>query len=304
MFRLTHRKYSVAVATRNTLDPIDIEKLQFNMINTGLYAWVADPFPYEYNGELYIFAEMMKYNRARGTIGYCKLENGKFTEWKEIIIEPYHLSFPNVFEYNNEIYMCPESGENNNVYLYKCKDFPEIWEKDQEIICDMKLADTIFFEDHNINYGLSCVWTGGVQEHHDLLFKLKDGYQLDEIAKYIPEIKPIWVSRPAGKSFYSRNKQRNILVTQVCEHGYGEGLAFSSFNIEWPRFEGQLVKKVYPSDVSINKKRKYIGMHTYNTTDNFAVIDVVYNGFSPIELAIRGYRKILKLLHVAGQKEK
>ena len=91
---------------------------EYTIIKNNVDCWVADPFLFEKDNKLYIFAEMYKFNRMKGSIGYCQIENGKQTKWKEIIHEDYHLSFPNVIEENGEIYLYPESSENNNFYSY------------------------------------------------------------------------------------------------------------------------------------------------------------------------------------------
>lgn len=300
MFRPTHRRYAVAIAKRNKEDPIDIEKLEFKVNNSGVFCWVADPFPVEYKGELYIFAELRRYANPHGTIGYARMVNGKLSKWEEIINEPYHLSFPYVFEYNGDYYMCPESGECKELYLYKCENFPEKWVKDRVIIKNKELADTIFINDSTGRYGVACNWAGGVKNHYDIIFKLTDDYCLDSISEFRPKIEPFWISRPAGKIFDSKKLGQQIMVSQICQNGYGEGLAFSSFSVDWPHYSCNLIKKVYPREIKINKNNNFIGMHTFNTTDNYVVIDVVYNGFSPIELAIRGYKKILRILGVKG----
>ena len=42
----------------------------------------------------------------------------------EIINEPFHMSFPNVFKFENEFYMMPENSESNQLRLYNAVDFP------------------------------------------------------------------------------------------------------------------------------------------------------------------------------------
>ena len=42
-----------------------------------------------------------------------------WTEEVDVLIEPYHLSFPYVFEDHGKIYMIPESQENDTIRLYQ-----------------------------------------------------------------------------------------------------------------------------------------------------------------------------------------
>ena len=97
---------------------LDDEAVPFRAIKNNLRYWVADPFVFERDGETYIFAELFDYLRRRGVIGYSKLKaNGSFSSWKEIIVEPYHMSYPQIFEHDGEIYIVPETGSGHTLDL-------------------------------------------------------------------------------------------------------------------------------------------------------------------------------------------
>ncbi len=105
---IKNRSYIVAVGEKKS-NRKDINKLKFRTIKNGWNYWVADPFPVEVEGKLYIFGEMYEWTTLKGSICYTELTENGFTKWKKIIEEPYHLSFPNIFKIKNEFYMCPES---------------------------------------------------------------------------------------------------------------------------------------------------------------------------------------------------
>lgn len=112
----------------------------FKAIRNNWRYWVADPFVFEYDGETYIFAELFDYLRRRGVIGYSKLgSNGNFSRWKEIIVEPYHMSYPQIFEYDGEIYIVPETGSGRTLDMYRAVDFPDKWEKSVNLAKDVVL---------------------------------------------------------------------------------------------------------------------------------------------------------------------
>ena len=57
--------------------------------------------------------------RGKGVIKMTKTKDLKF--WTNPIVvleEEFHLSYPNVFEINGQIYMIPETGKNGSVQLY------------------------------------------------------------------------------------------------------------------------------------------------------------------------------------------
>ena len=46
-------------------------------------------------------------------------ENFNISSSQIILEKPYHLSYPYLFEYQGQLYMMPESNENNTIDLYK-----------------------------------------------------------------------------------------------------------------------------------------------------------------------------------------
>ena len=92
---------------------------EWTIVRSSNHEWFADPFLFEKNGRYFIFAERMNKWHSKGTIAYCEiLDDGIALDFKEVLCEPFHLSYPNVFEYNGKIYMIPESGHNYDIRLY------------------------------------------------------------------------------------------------------------------------------------------------------------------------------------------
>lgn len=108
---------------------------------------------------------MYEYSNLKGSIAYTVLTENGFSKWKKIIEEPFHLSFPNVFMKDNEIYMCPEARQSGELYLYKCISFPEKWVKDKVLIKDTNCSDTVFYKQDNKEYALTCEWNR-LNDHH------------------------------------------------------------------------------------------------------------------------------------------
>lgn len=53
-----------------------------------------------------------------------------------------HLSYPNVFELDGQIWMIPETHENKSVSLYHCTDFPFEWEKVTDLLVGDNYVDS------------------------------------------------------------------------------------------------------------------------------------------------------------------
>ena len=85
----------------------------------------ADPFLFVDGETLYIFYE-------KQTVGeHGVIEAVRTTDLKnfqcvgEVLREPFHVSYPNVFRSGDGIYMVPESCATDEISLYKFADFPQ-----------------------------------------------------------------------------------------------------------------------------------------------------------------------------------
>ncbi len=281
---LISREYAVAVAKRIGTDP---RKEKFTVIRNGINCWAADPFPVEVNGILYIFAEIFVYSKVKGCIGYTKLQDGKFTPWKIVVEEDYHMSFPYLFYDNDILYMCPEASASKQLYFYRCVEFPEKWKKDRVLATNVNYSDTVFCRSESNVYGLTCEWHG-IEDHKLKLFRVyKDGCQ--ESMEKLNTLE-YYLTRPAGKIF--RDNDKNIAVSQICKPLYGTGMVFKECVIEWPQYEEKELYRVFPKDISCNMEKKYVGTHTFNISENYMVIDLVWDRFSPVEKFFRFKKKI------------
>ncbi|MBJ3813638.1 hypothetical protein F9C28_01510 [Shimwellia pseudoproteus] len=92
--------------------------------------FLADPFGLWHNGYLYVFAEAYDYRTRRGDIMVFVLDaNFTVIEKRTVLAEPWHLSYPCVFEADGEIWMLPEGYKSGTLTLYRATDFPWQWEK-------------------------------------------------------------------------------------------------------------------------------------------------------------------------------
>lgn len=108
--------------------------------------FIADPFLLYENGTFYLFFEVFNTVTSTGDIGLAESEDAIHWTYRQIILdEPFHLSYPCVFQYNNEYYMIPETGETRSVRLYKALDFPLSWTYEKTLIDGQYLADSTIF---------------------------------------------------------------------------------------------------------------------------------------------------------------
>jgi len=90
---------------------------------------VADPFMLRRNQTWYMYFEVLNNRTKRGEIGLATSGDGYSWKYQQIVLaEPFHLSYPYVFEYQNAVYMIPETHQANSVRLYRARRFPADWE--------------------------------------------------------------------------------------------------------------------------------------------------------------------------------
>lgn len=106
-------------------------------------AFVGDPFMCRANDRWYMFFEVMNRLTWRGEIGLATSDNGMEWRYQRIVLaEPFHLSYPYVFEWRGEHYLIPECGENGGVRLYKATNFPNDWSYVEDLLTDGRFFDS------------------------------------------------------------------------------------------------------------------------------------------------------------------
>src|ERR1700754_636300 len=80
------------------------------------YSFLADPFGLWRDGRLHLFAEAYDYSTQHGVIDWLRLD-ADFTvrERRTMLREPWHLSYPYVFEAEGETWMLPEAARSGGL---------------------------------------------------------------------------------------------------------------------------------------------------------------------------------------------
>ena len=92
----------------------------FTVVPNHFRFWAADPFVFEHEGKIYIFAELYDYVLRRGVIGVAEYRgDNRFSQWRVVLKESFHMSYPFVFRMGGEIYMIPENHRRKGVLLYR-----------------------------------------------------------------------------------------------------------------------------------------------------------------------------------------
>lgn len=242
---------------KNKGDIFDLSNLTHNYPPQGKY-W-ADPFLYSHNGIDYVFYEL--YDYKKGCVAYSIINDDlTFSDPQIIIDEPYHISYPFIFEDNGEIYMVPESGDSLEVGLYKCIDFPNKWEKQPPLIYNISAGDNNIFKIDN-KYWLFTTTQPNLK--HYLTILTSENLHGPWKAVLYHEIKN---SRSGGKIFYHNNNL--IRTVQNASKGYGTGIDFKKITINSEGYGEELYHQIKP-----DWHPNIFGTHHFDFNDKYIVID-------------------------------
>jgi hypothetical protein len=118
-----------------------------NMVRDVRCRALADPFLLKHEGKWFLFMEVVNRSRRCGEIGYATSQDGRRWSYQAVVLrEPFHLSYPFVFEHRDTIWMIPETAQDHSVRLYRAIDFPTQWRLETRLLEGHRYADPSVFQ--------------------------------------------------------------------------------------------------------------------------------------------------------------
>lgn len=229
----------------------------------------ADPFIVFIDNKYYIFFEEFIYKKNKGHISFFMIDQkGDISKPQIILDRPYHLSFPFIFNYDNEYYMIPESSENNTIEVYKCIEFPQKWEFYKILMSDVIATDSIlFYYDHK--WWLFTTIMKKQNEYELCLFYSSN--PLNE--QWIPHPKNPIVSKNKGSRSAGRIYEENGIIKRPAQDSskrYGYGVIFYQINIiNETHYQESEINSIYP-----DWDKNIIGIHTFARDNKLTMMDM------------------------------
>lgn len=240
----------------------------------GKIEFNADPFLFENNDSLYLFVETKPLKQKAHISVYLVNKNNLNPEYLGIAaIESFHLSYPAIHKFRNQIFMIPESQKSGLSVVYKAIDFPLKW-----VICDtlfdFQVKDpTLSFINDSTGYIYFC--------EKMMLYKSKfticDGH-LNTSDKIFVRCGPN--SRPGGSVTFIEGD--TFLFLQNNFFGYGSGL--DAYSIRNNSIQSFLIAHENFSPFSA-------GMHHFNSAVSG---DKVYLSFDGNKLIDKNMKRNMK----------
>lgn len=212
------------------VDPADVSTPRPNRLSP-IYPpedrfW-ADPFVWRREGRFFVFYEEFPYATRRGHISVMELDDHAHPvgPGRPVIIEPYHLSYPFLFEFNGELYMVPEKKEKRRVDLYRCRRFPDEWEVVMTFFSGVKMVDCTLFEHEGRWWLFSSIKGNGLRYDETLFAFYADSPLSHQWTPHPlnPLLRDYGKARPGGRVFRDADG-RLLRPSQNCLRRYGDGL--------------------------------------------------------------------------------
>lgn len=197
--------------------------------------FVADPFAITIDDVWHLFFEVLNADTGKGEIALATSSDLRTWRYDGIVLdEPFHLSYPLVFEWDGELYMIPESWEAGSVRLYRASASVRSWSFVDVLLQGPVLLDSTVFR-HD---GSWWMFTETNEQHaYDTLrlFVAADlrGPWHEHPSSPIVRGDARW-ARPAGGVVVGDGI---IRYTQDCQGGYGRRVrAFEIFELTKQRY--------------------------------------------------------------------
>jgi hypothetical protein len=241
----------------------------WNVIPDPGFRFYADPFPFVHQDRTYIFVEDLDHRTGKACISVLPFdERGPTVPAQPVLQEPWHLSYPFVFEHAGQIWMVPESSTNRSVILYRADPFPHRWVKEAVLLTDIEASDATIVH-HGGAFWMFAATRDGAGSWSDTLSLFSAS---DLRGPWTPHPgNPVLVdqasARPAGAMVVRDG--RLWRPVQDCTFGYGTGIGLAEVTrLDHEGFE-QNVHTVLRADPKWPGRR----FHTLNRAGRLECID-------------------------------
>jgi hypothetical protein len=196
----------------------------------------------------------------------------------ECIKEPFHLSFPFLFNYAGNLYMSPECSGSRQIRIYKCTGFPLEWKLESIAMDNVAAADTMLFEHAGIWWMLTSIDESESNDYCSELYLFSSNSPIGAEWEPHPE-NPIRIDSEGGRNaglLFDDGKIFRLAQRQGYDQ-YGQGLLMYEIT--------GLSKTIYTeklfSEINPYFKEGLLGVHHLSTTGKITVFDHVSRSFAP-----------------------
>jgi hypothetical protein len=233
------------------------------------FRFYADPFPFSHRGQTCIFVEDLDHRTGKGIISVLPFGiDGRPGPARPVLEEPWHLSYPFVFEEAGQIWMIPESSADRSVRLYRADPFPDRWVAEGILLRGIEASDATVVR-HGDRLWMFAATRDGAGSWSDTLSLFSAA---DVRGPWTPHpANPVVIdrrtARPAG-AFVKRDG-RLWRPVQDCTAGYGTGVGLVEVLQLAPDAYAQRLQTMLHAEANWPGRR----FHTLNQAGGIECID-------------------------------
>jgi hypothetical protein len=230
----------------------------------------ADPFVWRHDGKTFCLFEDYAFRERIGRISAFQIDEQGITQPESVLVEPFHLSFPYLFEFNGTIYMCPECSASRQIRLYRSTEFPRKWELVKTLMTDVSAVDTMLFEKGDRWWMLTNLDLPGRGGFHSALYLFSATSPLSE--SWVPHpANPLKIdpagARNAGLLRDGPKLYRAGQVQGFERYGVGTRI-YEICSLSLEEYSERLITEIHP-----DFRPGLVGTHHISSTGGVTVVD-------------------------------
>jgi hypothetical protein len=241
----------------------------WSVLPDGGDRFYADPFAFQWQDRFFLFVEDYPHATGKAVISVAPFDAGGVPKEPRCVLEePYHLSYPQVFERDGAVWMLPEASSGGKLVLYRSAEFPDRWVP-EAVLVEGEVSDATLL-DHGGRLWLFATHRDGYGSTSDTLVVFHAPRLAGPWKPHV--LNPVLIdrrmARPGGA--FIRNASGHIhLPVQDGTLGYGGGLGISQLL----ELDERTVRLSPPKAIATDGDWPYPKIHTLNRSGRLEVID-------------------------------
>jgi hypothetical protein len=269
-YRLCDERWFVALARRTgSTEGVIPGHGKFETLPMPADRFYADPCVVTFEGRDFVFFEDYSFRTGRGRVSCATVEpSGRVISIEPVLEEPFHLSYPFVFEIDKNYYMIPESASARSIRLYRAIDFPVRWEFDRTLLDGLTAVDTTVHLRNKMLWMFTNIAQPGASVQDELhLFYASSLYGPWQAHPQNPIVSDVRRARSAGRLF--TNGEALFRPSQNSSVSYGGSIVINAVEeLTTTAYRETKVEEIGPKWLS-----QAVCTHTLSFNDNFIVTD-------------------------------
>ena len=248
---------------------VDDTFYQFKSLIPPKDRYWADAFPVKNGNKYFIFIEEFIYKTGKGHIAVIEMDHkGVWKQPVKVLERDYHLSYPFIFQWQDDYYMIPETAANKTIELYRCTSFPLKWELHKVLMTSVNAVDATLAEINGRWWMFVNIGVDGASKDDELhLFYTDNPLGPWTPHKHNPVKSDVRSARPAGRIFQWNGHLYR--PTQDCSKTYGYATSLNKVvHLDVDSFCETEVSKILPE-----WKKNMTGTHILNNAHKLTIID-------------------------------